>query len=154
MRAFCYIAPASLVGVDRRFRGACCLHHQGEDYHAPLKRQSTPTTLNGTISQKDLIFIRAAVGTLISLNSYCLCVWISLSILLQPSHARRHARMHTSTHAHAHWKADMEMIFKSGSCHGKYLLHTAGLFCEPADYVVQYNVHFVINGMLSNSSSR
>jgi hypothetical protein len=31
MRAFWYIAPCSL-GVDRRFRGAYCLHHQGDEW--------------------------------------------------------------------------------------------------------------------------
>jgi hypothetical protein len=25
------VAPCSLVEVYRRFRGACCLHHQGDD---------------------------------------------------------------------------------------------------------------------------
>jgi hypothetical protein len=29
VRPFCDLAPCSLVGVDRRFRGAYCLHHQG-----------------------------------------------------------------------------------------------------------------------------
>jgi hypothetical protein len=28
--AFCDIARCSLVAVDRSFRGAYCLHHQGE----------------------------------------------------------------------------------------------------------------------------
>jgi hypothetical protein len=31
IRALWNIAPCSLVGVDRRFRRACCLHHQGEE---------------------------------------------------------------------------------------------------------------------------
>jgi hypothetical protein len=30
MRAFWDIAPCSLVGVDRRFKGAYCPHHQGD----------------------------------------------------------------------------------------------------------------------------
>jgi hypothetical protein len=30
MTAFWEIAPCSLVEVDRRFRGAYCLHHQGD----------------------------------------------------------------------------------------------------------------------------
>jgi hypothetical protein len=29
--AFCHIAPCNLVEVDRRFRGAYCLHNQGDD---------------------------------------------------------------------------------------------------------------------------
>jgi hypothetical protein len=31
MTPFCDIAPCSLVEVDQRFRGAYCLHHQGDD---------------------------------------------------------------------------------------------------------------------------
>jgi hypothetical protein len=30
MTVFWDIAPCSLVEVYRRFRGACCLHHQGD----------------------------------------------------------------------------------------------------------------------------
>jgi hypothetical protein len=31
MRAFCYIALCSLIGVYPRFTGVYCLHHQGDD---------------------------------------------------------------------------------------------------------------------------
>jgi hypothetical protein len=31
MRAFWVIAPYSLVGVDQRFRGMYCLHHQDDE---------------------------------------------------------------------------------------------------------------------------
>jgi hypothetical protein len=31
MTVFGDVAPCSLVEVYRRFRGACCLHHQGDD---------------------------------------------------------------------------------------------------------------------------
>jgi hypothetical protein len=31
-RAFCDISPFSFVGVDRSFRGAYCLHPQGDDH--------------------------------------------------------------------------------------------------------------------------
>jgi hypothetical protein len=54
MTAFWDIAPCSLVDVDRRFRGAYCLHHQSNP-HRPLKRRSTPTRLHGAISQKAVI---------------------------------------------------------------------------------------------------
>jgi hypothetical protein len=30
---FWVVAPCSLVEVYRRFRGACCLHHQGDESH-------------------------------------------------------------------------------------------------------------------------
>jgi hypothetical protein len=46
MAVFWDIAPCSLVEVDRRFRCAYCLHHQGDD------RRSTYTTIHDTISQK------------------------------------------------------------------------------------------------------
>jgi hypothetical protein len=31
MAVFCVVAPCSLVEVYRRFRGACYLHHQGDE---------------------------------------------------------------------------------------------------------------------------
>jgi hypothetical protein len=46
MVVFWGVAPCSLVEVYRRFRGACCLHHQG-----------------GATTQKTAIFILAAVRT-------------------------------------------------------------------------------------------
>jgi hypothetical protein len=58
--------------VGRRFIGAHCLHHQGDEHHsspwwwwqyAPLKRLSTSTLLHGATSQKTLNFILAAVRT-------------------------------------------------------------------------------------------
>jgi hypothetical protein len=36
IRAFWDIAPCSLIGVDRSFRGAYCLHHQGATFHKVL----------------------------------------------------------------------------------------------------------------------
>jgi hypothetical protein len=50
MRAFWDVTPCSLVGVDRRFRGAYCLHHQGDE-------SSSPTRLHGATSQKALTFM-------------------------------------------------------------------------------------------------
>jgi hypothetical protein len=64
MRAFWDVAPCSLVGVDRRFRGAYCLHYQDGEYHPliiidhPDDEGSTETRLLGVISQKALIFMR------------------------------------------------------------------------------------------------
>jgi hypothetical protein len=37
-RVFWDVAPCSEIDVDRRFRGAYCLHYQGD---RPLKRRST-----------------------------------------------------------------------------------------------------------------
>jgi hypothetical protein len=35
MAVFWVVAPCSLVEVYRRFRGPCCLHHQGDEYSPP-----------------------------------------------------------------------------------------------------------------------
>jgi hypothetical protein len=32
---FWVVAPCSLVEVYQRFRGPCCLHHQGDEYASP-----------------------------------------------------------------------------------------------------------------------
>jgi hypothetical protein len=61
MKAFWDVAPCSLVEVDRRFKGAHCLHHQGDD-GTSLKRRST-SRLHGAIIWKALIFIFTAVRT-------------------------------------------------------------------------------------------
>jgi hypothetical protein len=47
-RAFLDIESCSLVGVDRRFRGAYCLRHKG------VESRSTPR-LHDAVSQKALI---------------------------------------------------------------------------------------------------
>jgi hypothetical protein len=59
IRAFWDVAPCSLVGVDRRFRGAYCLHHQGEIDECSTHLwnvRSTPTSLHCATCQKALIF--------------------------------------------------------------------------------------------------
>jgi hypothetical protein len=55
-RVFWSVAQCSHVEVDRRFRGAYCLHHQDDD-SSPLKRRSTSTWLHGATSQKTLNFM-------------------------------------------------------------------------------------------------
>jgi hypothetical protein len=60
------VAPCSHVEVDRSFRGAYCLHYQGDWWwrpYAPLKRRSASTWLHGATSQKTLNFTLAAVRT-------------------------------------------------------------------------------------------
>jgi hypothetical protein len=59
VRAFWDTAPCGLVELDRRFRGAYCLHHR--DQYASLKRRSTTTRPHGVISQKALISIMIRV---------------------------------------------------------------------------------------------
>jgi hypothetical protein len=59
--AFWDVAPCTLMEVDRRFRGASCLHHQATN--RPLKRRSTSTRQHGAASQKAVIFVLAGVRT-------------------------------------------------------------------------------------------
>jgi hypothetical protein len=56
MRVFWDIAPCSLVGVDRHFRGTYCFHHQRDE--SPTKRRSVSVRLHGAISQVTVIFIK------------------------------------------------------------------------------------------------
>jgi hypothetical protein len=51
MAVFWVVAPCSMIEVYRCFRGACCLHHQGETY----------TRLYGATTKKTAVFIIAAV---------------------------------------------------------------------------------------------
>jgi hypothetical protein len=49
MTAFWDIAPRSLVGVDLRFRGAYCFHHQGDESHRePVRTSETSVYSNET----------------------------------------------------------------------------------------------------------
>jgi len=56
--------------VDRRFRGAYCLHYQGWRRYAPLKRRSTPMGLHGATCQKTVNFDMQVVCTAIT-NGNC-----------------------------------------------------------------------------------
>jgi hypothetical protein len=74
IRAFSDVALCSL-GVDRRFRGAYCLHHHGDDdgvNNKPLKRLSTPrlhrTTSEKTNLQDYEIIILSVCLSILSLN--------------------------------------------------------------------------------------
>jgi hypothetical protein len=40
MAVFWVVAPCSLVEVYQRFRGPCCLHHQGDE--SSVKRRYNP----------------------------------------------------------------------------------------------------------------
>jgi hypothetical protein len=67
MAAFWVIAQFSVVDVYRCFRGACCLHYQGDVL--VMEAASFPETsvnftrLHGATKQKTVIFIPAAVRT-------------------------------------------------------------------------------------------
>jgi hypothetical protein len=79
LRAFWDIAPCSLVGVDRRFRGAYCLHHQGDE------SSPTPLRLHGAISQKALVFSYLSSLTVL-ISSFHLSRSSKLSLQLRFSH--------------------------------------------------------------------
>jgi hypothetical protein len=44
IRAFWDAAPCSFVGVDRRFKGAYCLHHQGDESFIALMMEVVRTS--------------------------------------------------------------------------------------------------------------
>jgi hypothetical protein len=54
MTVFVVGAPRSLIGTNRYFRRACCLHHQYDDHpdDGGTKLQLISTRLHGTITQK------------------------------------------------------------------------------------------------------
>jgi hypothetical protein len=46
MAVFWVIAPCSLVEVYQRFRGACCLHHQGDEWMMMEAARTSETLVN------------------------------------------------------------------------------------------------------------
>jgi hypothetical protein len=56
---FLYIAPCGLVEVGRRFRGACCLHHEGDpdEGSTHLWNVCSSSRLHGAIYQKAVSLI-------------------------------------------------------------------------------------------------
>jgi hypothetical protein len=60
MAIFWGVAPCNLLDTDRHFRGAYCLHHQGDCTltmgQVSTSELSITTTLQGTTSQKTVIF--------------------------------------------------------------------------------------------------
>jgi hypothetical protein len=66
MTIFWDVAPCSQVEVYRRFKGACCLHHEGfliMEAGSISETLVTSTRPHGTTTQKTVIFILAAVRT-------------------------------------------------------------------------------------------
>jgi hypothetical protein len=60
-RVFWDVLPCSQIDVDRRFRGACCLHHQDDGgSNVPLKRRSTIILHGSTSKNTNLNFSRSA----------------------------------------------------------------------------------------------
>jgi hypothetical protein len=63
---FWVVTPCSLAEVYQRFRGPCCLHHQGDDSSARL---------HGATTQKTAIFILKTIVLSIALygcETWCL----------------------------------------------------------------------------------
>jgi hypothetical protein len=46
MAVFWVVAPCSLVEVYQRFRGPCCLHHQGDEIKSYLE-------IGGIVTERD-----------------------------------------------------------------------------------------------------
>jgi hypothetical protein len=55
MAVFCNVVPCSMTDIDRRFRGAYCLHHQGDQssYSSKLEPQISSTVTSNYYSQSD-----------------------------------------------------------------------------------------------------
>jgi hypothetical protein len=64
------VAPCSLVEVYQRFRGPCCLHHQGD---------RPDDGLHGATTQKTAIFILTAVRTSNLTKNNTVYIWLKLS---------------------------------------------------------------------------
>jgi hypothetical protein len=87
MKAFWDIAPCTLVGIHRSFRGVHCLHHRSSPWwwrqYALLKLRCTPTRLHGAIFQKAFIFILTAMRAW-SREVHYICVQNLVIIVLIP----------------------------------------------------------------------
>jgi hypothetical protein len=68
MIAFSYTVLYSLVETDLCFRGAYCLHHQGDEsspwwtQYTPLKHQSTSMRLQAAVSQQTVVVLFARMS--------------------------------------------------------------------------------------------
>jgi hypothetical protein len=51
IRASWDVAPCSLVGVERGFRGAYCLHHQGDELFFALMMEAIRTSETSVYSE-------------------------------------------------------------------------------------------------------
>jgi hypothetical protein len=107
MAVFWVVAPCSLVDVYRRFRGASCLHHQGDDGSSKYlwnvgKLLSDYTALQPRIQSSSYPFIRP-----------------STYISIYP-----HACMHTYTHTHIHIRVFVHL------CICNFYLKHLPIFCK------------------------
>jgi hypothetical protein len=57
------VPPYSLVDVNRRFSGACCLYRQGDKVASASEMSVNFTRLQGSSDQKTVIFILAVMRT-------------------------------------------------------------------------------------------
>jgi hypothetical protein len=65
IRTFWDVAPCSFFGVDRRFRGAYCLHNQDDlmIQYAFLRSRSTPSLHGATSQQAQSFFLSSCILT-------------------------------------------------------------------------------------------
>jgi hypothetical protein len=97
-RVFWHVALCSDVEMDWRFRGAYCLHHQGDDggggQYAPLKHRSTSTWLHDATSQvPKLSWSISHPGTRVKRCTY----GRSIATLLNPDSVTKFSHKHSLT---------------------------------------------------------
>jgi hypothetical protein len=70
MAVFWVVAPCRLVEVYQCFRGACCLHHQGDENRENLKSQRKETDWPNTVHETILLNCQFKIyyGTVLLLN--------------------------------------------------------------------------------------
>jgi hypothetical protein len=59
MAVFWFVAPFSLVEVYRRFRGTCCLHHQGYQTTRANNPEDSPEDSNLRTSRRENLKFQA-----------------------------------------------------------------------------------------------
>jgi hypothetical protein len=80
MAVFWVVAPRSLVEVYQRFRGPCCLHHQGEDSHLQAAESYDRPT---KFAKKNMLYLCAVscvlcFKDLVRTKCVSLCVVVSV----------------------------------------------------------------------------
>jgi hypothetical protein len=83
MAVFWVVAPCSLVEVYQRFRGPCCLHHQGDcsDNTAQQSRRQ-PSTIISLNSVNQLIFVMVKCCVFFAVRTELLNI-VYMSFVLQ-----------------------------------------------------------------------
>jgi hypothetical protein len=117
MAVFWVVAPCSLVELYQRFRGPCCLHHQGDE-----------SSLHGATTQKTIIFILTAVKT-------------SNPTYVTQSHT------HLPTLIHGNVKIWLSFCVLLNSCrfiHALILFYF--IFSIPTSFLILVNIRHILKG--------